>query len=400
MYNEQLEQLIDAALADGELTEKEKQILFRKAQALGVDLDEFEMVLDSRLLKLKKAEEEKIKASAPKSNKLGDVKKCPACGAMIQSYQGVCSECGYAFENIEVNANLAKLNEIISKKDDYDARKEIRSFPIPTTKSDLFEFISYFQTKLDDPDFGEDYLSKLNECLLKARQLFSNDVIFNNLITSSENEINLRKKNNKRKKIKNSCLLSIITILIILLLCYFAPELFPVHHSKICAKKIEKLVEKKKLQKAMNIVDNITWGSDWHNVHYKQSKNLRPALKKLSSALIDNKDYENALVLLESIKTYPKFQYEIKQLMFKKIVEQKNYEIAWENFRSYSGSSSKCSGKDVSLIVNSLLKDGDKNGAKKFVKNQTPKFIYLGSTAAEQSSNKFRSKMLKYIDEY
>ena len=52
MCNEQLENLIDAALADGELTEKEKPILFKKAQAMGVDLDEFEMVLDARLYKI------------------------------------------------------------------------------------------------------------------------------------------------------------------------------------------------------------------------------------------------------------------------------------------------------------------------------------------------------------
>ncbi|MBO5956569.1 MAG: hypothetical protein J6Q39_03355 [Bacteroidales bacterium] len=50
--NEYLEKLMDAALADGVLTEKEKQILFRKAETLGVDLDEFEMVLDARLFKL------------------------------------------------------------------------------------------------------------------------------------------------------------------------------------------------------------------------------------------------------------------------------------------------------------------------------------------------------------
>ena len=50
MYNERLENLIDAALADGELTEKEKQILFKNAQVLGVDLDEFEMVLDLSLI--------------------------------------------------------------------------------------------------------------------------------------------------------------------------------------------------------------------------------------------------------------------------------------------------------------------------------------------------------------
>ena len=35
MYNEKLEELIDAALADGVLTEKEKQVLFKKAQKSG-----------------------------------------------------------------------------------------------------------------------------------------------------------------------------------------------------------------------------------------------------------------------------------------------------------------------------------------------------------------------------
>ena len=38
MYNEQLEKLIDIALMDGEITEKEKQILFKKAELLGIDV--------------------------------------------------------------------------------------------------------------------------------------------------------------------------------------------------------------------------------------------------------------------------------------------------------------------------------------------------------------------------
>jgi hypothetical protein len=38
MYNEKIENLINFALADGELTEKEKQILFKKAEEAGIDL--------------------------------------------------------------------------------------------------------------------------------------------------------------------------------------------------------------------------------------------------------------------------------------------------------------------------------------------------------------------------
>ena len=63
MYNEKLEALITAALADGVLTEKEKQILFKKAEAMGIDRDEFDLVLDGRLAKRKK----EMEAQAPQA---------------------------------------------------------------------------------------------------------------------------------------------------------------------------------------------------------------------------------------------------------------------------------------------------------------------------------------------
>lgn len=53
--NAELEKLIDLALADGQLTEKEKQILTRKAKEFGVDEDEFEMVLEGKLHLAQKA---------------------------------------------------------------------------------------------------------------------------------------------------------------------------------------------------------------------------------------------------------------------------------------------------------------------------------------------------------
>lgn len=59
MYNEKLEALITAALADGVLTDKEKNILFKKAEAMGIDRDEFELVLNGRLAKRKKEMEAK-----------------------------------------------------------------------------------------------------------------------------------------------------------------------------------------------------------------------------------------------------------------------------------------------------------------------------------------------------
>ena len=144
MYNEQIEALISAALADGMLTEKEKQVLFKKAQSQGIDLDEFEMVLDARLVELEKAEKAKAAASAPKSNKVGDVKKCPSCGAIVQSYQGVCAECGYAFENIEVNYASKELSNLLMKaKSEKDMATIIDTFPIPMEKAALIAFATW-----------------------------------------------------------------------------------------------------------------------------------------------------------------------------------------------------------------------------------------------------------------
>jgi len=49
MYSEKLEKLIEFAMIDGTLPEKKKQVLFKSAEAEGVDLDEFEMVIEGRL---------------------------------------------------------------------------------------------------------------------------------------------------------------------------------------------------------------------------------------------------------------------------------------------------------------------------------------------------------------
>ncbi len=173
MYNDQIENLINLAITDGELTEKEKQILFKKAEAAGIDLDEFEMVLDAKLYD--KQQTLKVPApsvAAPKSDKFGDVKKCPACGAIVQSFQTNCADCANEFSNVEANVSIGKLFEMINacenerKVEDIsivsavgsifakaygigggdkilEKKKSIISgFPVPNTKNDILEFLS------------------------------------------------------------------------------------------------------------------------------------------------------------------------------------------------------------------------------------------------------------------
>ncbi len=141
MYNDKIEKLIALALADGELTEKEKQILFKKAEIDGIDLDEFEMVLEARLFE-KTNHKTPEPIAAPKSDKLGDVKKCPACGAIAESFATKCSDCGAEFRNIEVSGSIIRFFE---KLDEIEATRSAGFYSQNTGKSlSLGTFLLWF----------------------------------------------------------------------------------------------------------------------------------------------------------------------------------------------------------------------------------------------------------------
>ena len=198
LYSSKLDSLIEMALSDGELTEKEKQVLYKRAEAEGIDLDEFEMILDSKLknqqnkpqpptiistsnisenntplnpdryieldnlinialtdgfisemeretlinkglstgipqgeismiLDAKVIEKQKSLAqvATPKSDKFGDVKKCPSCASIVGAFQGICSDCGHEFTNLDAVSSVQNLyNELMRVEEEERNRKK------------------------------------------------------------------------------------------------------------------------------------------------------------------------------------------------------------------------------------------------------------------------------------
>lgn len=205
IYGNYMEHLIDMALADGELTEKEKQVLFKKAEANGIDLDEFEMVLDARLYEKQKATQiakPAAQGAAPKSEKYGDVRKCPSCGAIVESFNTRCPDCGHEFSNVgtvsSFNLLSSKLEALENKKKgtiwgmfkdeslDHQKISLINGFPVPTTKEDILEFItmatplakpatkSFFHPDSGDI-FSKAWLAKCEQVIMKARFSMKDD---------------------------------------------------------------------------------------------------------------------------------------------------------------------------------------------------------------------------------
>mgnify|MGYP003475195009 CR=1 FL=1 len=112
-FSQALEEVIEAALADGVLTDKERDVLHKRAAQEGVDPDEMDVVIEGRLAKMKR-ETDWLKPAPPASEKRGNIVKCPSCGAPIEAGAVSCKECGYVFTNVAANRSSEKLAEKIS----------------------------------------------------------------------------------------------------------------------------------------------------------------------------------------------------------------------------------------------------------------------------------------------
>jgi len=226
MFSEELESVIEAALADGVLTAKEREVLHKRAAAEGVDPDELDVVIDGRLAKMKR--EEDWLRPAPPSDKFGDVKKCPRCGEPVEPMAVKCSACGYEFRNVEALKSSQRLAEKLEAIDEayrgktversagfgkikvdtssFDIAREkvtvIKSFPVPTTKEDLLDFAVSMQSRWkssseQDEQLGlrSAYKAKYEECVNKSKLLFPDDPMFQGVFEQHKNDKKIKWSN-------------------------------------------------------------------------------------------------------------------------------------------------------------------------------------------------------------
>jgi len=139
----------------------------------------------------------------PKSNKYGEVKKCPNCGAVLKAFTTKCSECGHEITNIAANNSVKVLSEKLEKieteiskiyEEKYNKisseREEkkhheifvkqveiIKNFPVPSTKEDVLEFLFFIAPKAQEKYSKKQvaWATKFNEVLMKSKILFAND---------------------------------------------------------------------------------------------------------------------------------------------------------------------------------------------------------------------------------
>ncbi len=97
---EELDQLIQEYLTDGVLTDKERSVILKKAEGMGLDRDEIDLYLDAQVQKIDQATDAAARRQKGKT--------CPYCGGSVPQLTDKCPHCG---ENITAQAS-EELQEI------------------------------------------------------------------------------------------------------------------------------------------------------------------------------------------------------------------------------------------------------------------------------------------------
>ena len=194
-----LENLMNIALADGDVSEKERAIILRKAESLGEDKDEVEMILEGKIAQLKKQ-------SKPIQESVVNIIKCPQCKAEIPSFSTKCDFCGHEFRNMSVSNSVKVFFEKLenlenNRKDSFTSKlfagvvddvaqkkaELVSSYPIPNTKEDILEFLAmavprakvntgvFSRATQSEKVVGVAFQQKCEQIIMKAGFSFKND---------------------------------------------------------------------------------------------------------------------------------------------------------------------------------------------------------------------------------
>ena len=163
---EELNELIQEYLTDGVLTSKEREVVLKKAEKMGLDRDEIDLYLDAQVQKIDQSTDAIMRKQKGKA--------CPICGAPIPLLTDKCPECG--------------------------------QFVTPEASKELQEIIENLEEELVDFKSGKNYdrsKATVERFSRKAELYFSNNPKIKSLLAIVKEEMIQAEKVVKSRKRKN-----------------------------------------------------------------------------------------------------------------------------------------------------------------------------------------------------
>ena len=151
----------------------------------------------------------------------GEIHKCPNCGEVLDSFVAVCPACGYELRGSSATGAVkefaSKLNNVTTE---YQKENIIRSFPVPNTKEDIFEFLMLASSNIDErPNKAvfDAWIAKFQQCYQKAKLSFKQESDFVKIQTIYEKTQKEIKKIRRKGPLRKTLIIVLPIVAFILL---------------------------------------------------------------------------------------------------------------------------------------------------------------------------------------
>ena len=283
----EIEKLIDLALADGQITEKERNVILKKATALGVEADEVEVILEGKLHQLK-----------PKKKKIEDLNTCPSCGEIISGLSRTCI-CGYVINSNDIK-NSKSLEEAIETLENLIVK--IRAYGKNSSKSQLESFIAQIEKEVRYIKTRYQNNSEVSKLLKELEEI-------------SNTQIKSALKLNKRKRVKIATL--VITIVSLIIIIYGA-SFYSIYKKVDDTKNLSNFIENK--------LDSIK--STKTKLYYKKYQYKIKNWDEFKEHCLYQYNEDGLYYHIKNLYGFnDEITYEIAENQFKNILEKFNYPI-------------------------------------------------------------------------
>ena len=140
---------------------------------------------------------------------MGNIRKCPNCGAQITTDTAKCPSCGFVIEKEKVSSAMDEFaKKFVELQTDAEKREFVESYPIPNNKEDMRGFLNYAANQRD-----KDYPTPANKvfwtdawnnkCRLIVNQaidVFGTDSEFMQYLRAYKAEVEKSSRENKKLK--------------------------------------------------------------------------------------------------------------------------------------------------------------------------------------------------------
>ena len=329
----------------------------------------------------------------------GDLQHCPKCGAVVPASASVCPECGYEFSELAANSSSMLLAAKLAETDNYAKQCQvIETFPLPTTKADLLEFVTELKPRIQNIDnpLADAYMVKYQAIIEKIKANFSNDkqlMPFVQEFPALQAAIEAKKKKQDRNDwfSEHSKLLIVAVVLIVALVVggglLVAFRDTAANKAELCIQAVNNSVNKDNLKQARDFI-----------IGYKNDKDeIMESYVTLLSKYFDEGMWEDAKSLVEY---YGQGQYtgDLNRGLFNYLMSTGDYEQAEDYINVESKPTDGEYYEYMEDAVNLMCQAGLLGPAQTFVAKKALHFA--SNRSGYYTKDRVQERLEKIIDAY